>query len=75
MSDMHAALQAEPSPPNITWIQQYVAAQKTAHTVSPIRPIPIKPSYQLYTHQVKAYNIALALMGYDPEGGRRHDPA
>ena len=69
------APQPESPNPNPASVQRYVEAQKTAWTVSPVRPIPIKSAYQLYTHQVKAYNIALALMGYDPEGGTKHDPA
>ena len=56
-------------------VQKYVEAQKTAWTVCPIRPIPIKPEFPLYAHQVRAYNIALVLMGYDPEGGTDDDPA
>ena len=31
--------------------------------VEPLQPIPIKAPYSLYQHQVKAYNIALALFG------------
>lgn len=69
------APQPEIPKPSPASVQRYVEAQKTARTVCPICPIPIKPAYQLYTHQAKAYNIALALMGYDPEGGTRHDPA
>jgi len=71
---------AQPQPERaseLAWSQvyRYVESQKTAWTVCPINPIPIKPEYHLYTHQVRAYNIALALMGYDPEGGTDDDTA
>lgn len=42
-------------------ISRYVEKMKRADTAEPLRPIPIKAPYQLYTHQIKAYNIALAL--------------
>lgn len=50
--------------------RHYVEAQKQAAHVEPLRPIPVKEGTQLYNHQIKAYNIALALYGYSPaEGG------
>lgn len=44
---------------------RFVDAQKAADKVKPIRPIPIKEGFNLFNHQVKAFNIALALFGYD----------
>lgn len=43
---------------------RFVDAQKAADNVDPIRPIPIKKGFNLFNHQVKAFNIALALFGY-----------
>ena len=43
---------------------RFVDAQKAADKVEPIRPIPIKEGFTLFNHQVKAFNIALALFGY-----------
>lgn len=43
---------------------RFVDAQKTADKVEPIRPIPIKEGFSLFNHQVKAFNITLALFGY-----------
>lgn len=43
---------------------RFVDAQKAADKVEPIRPIPIKEGFSLFNHQVKAFNIALALFGY-----------
>lgn len=42
-------------------VQRYVDKVKIAETAEPIKPIPIKAPYSLYQHQVKAYNIAIAL--------------
>lgn len=45
-------------------IQKYIEKVKLeTGTVEPLQPIPIKAPYSLYQHQVKAYNIALALFG------------
>jgi len=46
-------------------VHAFVKRQKNADTVSPIAEVPLKPECKLYAHQVKAYNIALALLGYD----------
>ena len=48
--------------------RKYVDRQKAADVVTPMRPIPIKEGFSLFNHQVKAFNIALALFGYDEEG-------
>lgn len=48
--------------------RKYVDAQKAAEKVEPMKPIPIKADYSLFNHQVKAFNIALALFGYDTQG-------
>ena len=45
---------------------RYVEQMKTAKTVEPMRPVPVKPGVTLYQHQVRAYNIALSLFGYKP---------
>lgn len=47
--------------------RKYVDEQKAADKVEPMKPIPIKADYSLFNHQVKAFNIALALFGYDTE--------
>ena len=44
-------------------IQRYIEGVKKAQTVEPLQPIPIKAPYTLYQHQIKAYNITLALFG------------
>lgn len=44
-------------------IQRYIEGVKKAQTVDPLQPIPIKAPYTLYQHQIKAYNITLALFG------------
>lgn len=45
-------------------IQKYIEHVKLqTEKVEPLQPIPIKAPYSLYQHQVKAYNIALALFG------------
>ena len=49
--------------------RKYVDRQKAADVVTPMRPIPIKEGFSLFNHQVKAFNIALALFGYDEEEG------
>lgn len=46
---------------------RFVDAQKAADKVEPIRPIPIKEGFSLFNHQIKAFNIALALFGYDTQ--------
>jgi len=50
---------------NQQWkIQKYIEKVKLqTGKVEPLQPIPIKAPYSLYQHQVKAYNIALALFG------------
>ena len=45
-------------------VQRYIEHVKLqTDNVEPLQPIPIKAPYSLYQHQVKAYNIALALFG------------
>lgn len=45
-------------------IQRYIEKTKLSEgAVEPLQPVPIKKPYSLYNHQVKAYNIALALFG------------
>lgn len=52
-------------------IQRYIEHVKLqTDNVEPLQPIPIKAPYSLYQHQVKAYNIALALFG---RGARKKD--
>lgn len=46
---------------------RYVEQMKTAQAVDPMQPVPVKPGIALYQHQIKAYNIALALFGYAPD--------
>ena len=75
MSGIHPASLPESATSDPAEVQRFVESQKTVWTACPIHPIPIKPEYHLYTHQVRAYNIALALMGYDPEGGTDDDTA
>ena len=50
---------------NRQWvIRKYVEQVKLQEgPVAPLQPIPVKAPYRLYQHQVKAYNIALALFG------------
>lgn len=50
---------------NRQWkIQKYIEHVKLqTEKVEPLQPIPIKTPYSLYQHQVKAFNIALALFG------------
>lgn len=48
-------------------IRKYVEAIKVQEgEVEPLQPIPIKAPYSLYQHQIKAFNIALALFGRGP---------
>ncbi len=51
--------------------QKYVERMKAADKVQPMCPVPIREGCTLYNHQIKAYNIALALFGY--EGGSGDD--
>lgn len=45
-------------------IQKYIEKVKLeTGTVEPLQPVPIKAPFSLYQHQIKAYNIALALFG------------
>jgi hypothetical protein len=44
-------------------VRRYIEHQKTADVVEPLQPIPIKAPYSLYMHQIKGFNIALALFG------------
>lgn len=44
-------------------IDKYVLHVKNQEHVEPLQPVPIKAPYTLYQHQIKAYNIALALFG------------
>lgn len=49
----------------------YIDRMKASDRVEPMRAIPIREGCALYNHQVKAYNIALSLFGY--EEGEGHD--
>ncbi len=50
-------------------VQRYIEQVKVKEgEVQPLQPIPIKAPFHLYQHQVKAYNITLALFG---RGARR----
>lgn len=52
-------------------IQKYIESVKLQKdTVDPLLPVPIKAPYKLYQHQVKAYNITLALFG---RGARKEE--
>ena len=44
-------------------VRRYIESVKRSETVEPLKPVPIKAPYSLYQHQIKAYNIALALFG------------
>lgn len=44
-------------------IDRYVAHVKNQDHVEPLQPVPIKAPYTLYQHQIKAFNISLALFG------------
>lgn len=45
-------------------VQQYIEKVKLKQgEVKPLQPVPIKPEFHLYNHQIKAFNIALALFG------------
>lgn len=45
-------------------VHGFVERQKIADKVTPIAEIPLKPGCQMYAHQIKAFNISLALLGY-----------
>lgn len=49
--------------------QRYIEAQKQGKDTGPLRPIPLKPDITPFAHQVRAYNIVLALFGYPTNGG------
>ena len=52
-------------------IQKYIESVKLeTGNVEPLQPVPIKAPYSLYQHQIKAYNIALALFG---RGARKEE--
>ena len=54
-------------------VQKYIESVKLeTGKVEPLQPIPIKAPYSLYQHQIKAFNIALALFG---RGARKEDDA
>ena len=44
-------------------VRRYIDSVKRADHAEPLKPVPIKAPYSLYQHQIKAYNIALALRG------------
>lgn len=44
-------------------VRRYIESVKRSNKVEPLKPVPIKEPYHLYQHQIKAYNIALALRG------------
>lgn len=48
---------------HLTKVNKYIEAVKRKEKVEPLHPVPIKAPYSLYQHQIKAYNIALALFG------------
>lgn len=48
---------------HLTKVNKYIEAIKRKDKVEPLQPVPIKAPYTLYQHQIKAYNIALALFG------------
>lgn len=50
-------------------IDKYVAHVKNQDHVEPLQPVPIKAPYTLYQHQIKAYNISLALFGRGAKKG------
>lgn len=45
--------------------RKYVEQQKAAEKVTPMAEIPIREGFSLFNHQVTAFNIALALFGYE----------
>ena len=45
--------------------RKYVDQQKAAEKVTPMAAVPIREDFSLFNHQVKAFNIALALFGYE----------
>lgn len=64
---------------NAARVRAYVERQKTQPArPEPMFPMPLKPEYQPYDHQVRAYNIALALMlylhGWEEDGARTFLP-
>ena len=48
---------------HLTKVNKYIEAVKRKDKVEPLHPVPIKAPYTLYQHQIKAFNIALALFG------------
>lgn len=48
-------------------IQKYIDEQKQTAAAEPLAPIPVNDGCKLFDHQVRAFNIALALMGYETE--------
>lgn len=44
---------------------KFVDQQKVLDRVEPIKKPPINEKYSLFQHQVRAFNIALALYGYE----------
>lgn len=48
---------------HLTKVNKYIEAIKRKDKVEPLHPVPIKAPYTLYQHQIKAFNIALALFG------------
>ena len=48
----------------LTAIRRYISKVKTSDDpIEPLQPPPIKKPFALYQHQVRAYNIALAIFG------------
>ena len=48
----------------------YIERMRAAEAVEPLGPPPVAGGVMLYQHQIRAYNIALALFGYDVGGDR-----
>lgn len=60
------APELETAAADLVKVHTFVEQQKVADAIVPIAEVPLKPDCKLFTHQVKAYNIALVLLGYDP---------
>lgn len=54
-------------------VHAYVERLKQTISAQPLMPIPVRQGVTLYNHQIKAYNIALALFGYALSGGDVHE--
>ena len=45
-------------------VQEWVEKTKAAQVVEALKPPPLKPSFTLYNHQIKAYNLGLVLQQF-----------